>query len=322
MTSAATDADNPQTDDRFQTARTLFFVIGAQKSGTTWMSKFMHDHPQIAVPAWKETNYWNIAEGWADVDYRLVAHQSKRDSESPIYTRFREIFRRESRAKDKAVTRALAAARNPAAPHGEYADLLFSDQAKTAQAHGELCPQYALLKPETYREMSQLGPNVRFIFIMRDPVERFISGVRHTLRKSLGRENVTQDAISKGVVETLNAPKSLALRRSDYRLTITDLEQHVPQSHIAYFFYETFFDQNEVQRLCTFLGVDHVTADVGRQVHKGAGSEAKVTQADKARIAGHLSEVYPFMRERFGDRIPEKWHASEALIAEGARAAG
>lgn len=49
-------------DPRFTAAPCIFFVIGAQKSGTTWLHEYFVRHRDVAVPAWKETNYWNRVE--------------------------------------------------------------------------------------------------------------------------------------------------------------------------------------------------------------------------------------------------------------------
>lgn len=40
-----------------------FLVIGAQKSGTTTLFKYMHHHPQLYLPAQKETNFFAIEDG-------------------------------------------------------------------------------------------------------------------------------------------------------------------------------------------------------------------------------------------------------------------
>mgnify|MGYP001814643827 CR=1 FL=1 len=37
-------------DPRFDDVGCLFFVIGAQKAGTTWLSRYFLEHPHVSVP--------------------------------------------------------------------------------------------------------------------------------------------------------------------------------------------------------------------------------------------------------------------------------
>jgi len=38
-----------------------FFVVGAEKSGTTWLADMLRQHPQVFIPAQKELHYFNRA---------------------------------------------------------------------------------------------------------------------------------------------------------------------------------------------------------------------------------------------------------------------
>lgn len=40
------------------TSDTMFFVLGAQKAGTTWLHKYLSGHPQVSMGPVKEYSYF------------------------------------------------------------------------------------------------------------------------------------------------------------------------------------------------------------------------------------------------------------------------
>ena len=53
-------------------ARTVFFVVGCQKSGTTWVYQCLRDHPEIALPLtrreWRQAVRWAKDSGLTNLD--------------------------------------------------------------------------------------------------------------------------------------------------------------------------------------------------------------------------------------------------------------
>jgi hypothetical protein len=191
--------------------------------------------------------------------------------------------------------------------HSVYCDLLFAGYRKE-KAVGEITPGYCRCNEEDFAEMASLAPNVRFIFIMRDPVSRLWSGCRHRLRLELGRDGTTTDAVAERLLSSLVEPGHAAFELSSYDHTIRSLENVVSPDKIAYFFYETLFQQSEIDRLCTFLGVEHVPAAIDKKVHVGADASGSMPP-DVARQAREaLRPTYEFCKAKFGTLPPEWQH--------------
>ena len=38
---------------------TVVYGVGATKAGTSWLYRYLHDHPDCAMPAVKEAHYWD-----------------------------------------------------------------------------------------------------------------------------------------------------------------------------------------------------------------------------------------------------------------------
>lgn len=299
-------------DPRFAAVPTVFFVIGAQKAGTTWLSHYLKSHAQVSVPEWKEHDYWNMVQGRPHASRMLQAQARRRESPSVLRSVLGILPFTLYARRQRAITLALEAAAAPQAPYSAYADVILENARAGTKAAGEICPEYALLQAETYAKMAALSPNVRFVFLMRDPVSRFISGVRHSLRKRLGKQPISEEQLSKALLQyTVEGNRPLALSR--YDVTISALEKAVPPENILYVYFEEMFAQDQVKRVCDFLGIDFIPGKIDDRANTAGSKAAPVRAQDRSTIAKALSPVYAFMLERAGDALPSKWRESAAL---------
>ncbi len=302
-----------QVDPRFDEVGCLFFVIGAQKAGTTWLSRYFLEHPNVSVPYWKEHNYWNMVEGKPNPGRMLMAQIKRRESEGVLRKAVATLpFTRHAK-RQRAITLALRAADAPFPPYSAYADVIMENVTDQTAAAGELCPQYALLAPETYQKMSQLSKNTRFIFMMRDPVSRMVSQARHSLRKEAKSAKTPEDSLSELLQNLAQRAKAGHLTRSSYDKTIARLEERVPQENILYVFFEDLFNQDQVKRICSFVGAPFVPGDVARKRNVAGKNAVAVRAEDRCQMARALKPVYDFSIKRFGSELPSKWQESAAL---------
>ncbi|MEM9576066.1 MAG: sulfotransferase [Pseudomonadota bacterium] len=310
MTAHAAYLESSQeVDARFASVDCVFFVIGAQKAGTTWLSHYFKAHPNVSVPEWKEHDYWNMVEGRPNASRMLQTQKARREKPSALRSLAAALPFTLHARRQRAITLALKATQAPFAPYSAYADVILENKGDKTQAAGEICPEYALLKSDTFARMAALSPNVRFIFLMRDPVSRFISGARHSLRKKLGKTPPTPQDLSDFIGRFHK--RTVALSRYDQ--TIAALEEAVPADRILYVFFEDLFDQTQVKDICAFLGVPFVPGRIHRKSNIAGKSAVPVSAEDRARIAGVLKPVYDFAKRRFGTRLPQKWQESAAL---------
>ena len=112
-------------------------VIGAYKCGTTMLQRFLEQHPDVFVPTVKEPNYWAFA-GMSDAE--CSAHPSARWS-----------------IRDAA----------------DY--LALFDGASDADVVAEVSPEYLPSTHARIRLAEIADERVRFVVILRDPVDRAYS---------------------------------------------------------------------------------------------------------------------------------------------------
>ena len=284
-------------DPRFAAPRCLFWGIGAQKAGTTWLHDYLSSHPDVRVPrVFKEQQYWNHVRAPHDA-HILPRGRAARLAEE-VRTHLLPRLKRDG-ATGEWAARQRAVAR-PRADHRDHATALFAHWQGEA-AVGEITPGYARLGPGTFAEMAALSPRARFFFVMRDPVSRALSAARMAAKLTGGGPG---DAIARA----LAGEDTTLLEFSDYARTLHALEAAGVMGRTAVFFYETLFRQPQIDRLCAHLGVSPHPADTDRVVFSFAREAAPDdAPALEAELRRRLAPVYTAVRARFGDDVPEAW---------------
>lgn len=128
-----------------------FLVVGAAKSGTTAIHHYLGQHPQIFLPAQKETNFFAFVG-------EEVRFEGPGDEEM---------------------------ARVTITDFEEYGSLFAG--ASEDQVSGEVSPWYMYFE-RSAANINTLIPGVRLIFVLRNPVERAFSSYLHVVRH--GREKL------------------------------------------------------------------------------------------------------------------------------------
>jgi hypothetical protein len=127
-----------------------FLCIGAHKGGTTWLYQQLDSHPDFWMPPVKELHYFDQL---SRVKRSNPPHcRDKRDF------RFWESLHRLS-----------------AKPHIDLENYGRLFEPKGSLLSGDISPNYSTLSSEHIRQIVGHFPNLKVIFLARDPVERFWS---------------------------------------------------------------------------------------------------------------------------------------------------
>lgn len=284
---------------------TLFFGMGAMKSGTTWLHDYLQKNADVHFPPVKEVHYWDVSQNKSDRHhYRAKATQLVEASTQLLESNIAEIPRRIEQ-----VNRALSALKiyaNSDAKHMEYKNYLL-DNFEGQKAVGDLTPSYCTLDQKTLIEMSSLASNVKFMFIMRDPIERLWSAIRMRASQVSANQRELVKHCEKIVTELQYKTDHFMLTRSDYKRTISVLDKTIKPENIAYIFYEKLFSNETLKSLCTFLGVRFNKLEGPTEViRKGDG--VALSDSTKQILYELLKEQYTFLENRFGLEIPSKWY--------------
>jgi hypothetical protein len=271
------------------------YGIGATKAGTSWLFDQLARHPDCHLRGLKEIHYFDLAEAGG------FAYRQKSLARAAA---------RHRPGKGGGDSR-LAAIRDwqdtfgtGTADDGAY--LAYLNRGRQGQpVIGDVTPAYSMLTEETYRRMADLAPVTRFIYIMRDPVERVWSHLRMTAKRAAKVGGDVAQLLQDQAAQVLAGAHEGIARRSDYARTVQALDAAVPQASILYLFFETLFSSRTAERIASFLGISPFEGRYDEVVHKGTAMDFDPDL--RARLRAHLDPQYQFVTARFSGQVPDSW---------------
>lgn len=295
------------------TNKTMLFCIGAQKAGTSWLYMNLSVHPECYMPV-KEVNYFDTAGNPKRAERVLKRHNGY--LESALERNSSKLDRKNIQKRLKTKRAHLDLLEQFASFRGDDSDYLYflTKGSDGKPLVGDITPNYSPLTRAEFARMAQLSPNSRFLFLMRDPVDRLWSATRMSaeLREKnlIGEKGVSSDDVFlKRCLKRLDATtKGEVLRdpsMSNYKLTMQELEAAVPQGQIMTMFFEDLFEQSSFDKICDFLGIAPVPAQT--ETVKFPGRKLSLPADRYADVYKWLSEQYDWAAERYGDKLPKRW---------------
>lgn len=287
-------------------------VLGAVKAGTTWLYDALAQHPDCHLREVKEVNYFLLLGQGAD--HWARAHKA-RDTEA-----MRARLSREGNAKTRArlaarieTREALMALPQEGADPAHQAYLAFlTEGRKRARVVADISPQYATLDRKAFAQMVALGPEVRLVYLLRDPVDRAWSDTRMWVSRRAQRFG--QDGGVARMYEVfdtlLDGGRTDISVNGDYARTLEELEAVVPPAQLHLSFYEELFGDRELERLAQFLGIRRIKADARKRVH--AGEPMPLDEGRRARAATVFAPQYRAVARRMERPLPRRWQENFA----------
>src|SRR2546421_8253693 len=143
-----TGAERDEEENRFLRgdARPDFMCVGAQKSGTSWLYQQLCSHPDFWMPPIKELHYFDL------LSRTKMADPQPRDERDACF--FEKI--KDLRAR----------------PHIDLENYARLFESKGQLLSGDMTPAYSMLNDEIVDPIIDYFPNLKVIFLVRDPVER------------------------------------------------------------------------------------------------------------------------------------------------------
>ena len=255
---------------------TFLLGVGAQKAGTSWL----HDQLQRR----------------SDADFGFLKEYHVFDAlELKRFASFRP--KRPSPLKWRTWRRARFIARPE-----RYFDY-FAARLKPPRIRltGDITPSYAGLSAESYQRIqqgfAQRGVKTRAVFIMRDPVERFLSQQRMQLRKrGLLTPAHEIEHLDKASLKLLKRESP----RNDYPATLDALRGGLAESEIFIGLYETLFTAATHRELCRYLGIPEQIPDVNQRVNASQATTSVQVEVLQ-RLGRHFSPLVAAVEKRCPD---------------------
>jgi hypothetical protein len=266
---------------------TLLIGIGAQKSGTSWVSRYFADHKSVFMSPIKELHLFDAetsAYSWKHVTFinkfRKLAESLDDDQFcGENYLKLCTYLYRIGMINDESMYKRF-----------------FSEFRNEEKVVCEISPAYSTLSTVEFRTMAEIHHTVKFLFIMRNPVNRFWSQLKYkSMREKFNHLEKFEDYLSDPIF-TL---------RTDYRRTITELLSVVDKNNVHFIFYENLFSDQAITSLCAFLDIDYMQADFSNRVNPTFADEIDASRRQRAFSKFHF--VYEYINDYFKGEIPLSW---------------
>lgn len=278
----------------------FFCVLGLPKTGTTWLAEYLRSHPQAFIPAIKELQVFSRRfrkdlYDWLDqLMLRNLANSQAKASELPPQTKQRlELLEMQA---DIAYM-----------PHIENLDVMIDEyrsvfRKRVTNKHavfGELSTTYCVLPKKGLEALDSVFPQTKYVIIVRDPVERYWSHLKHQAKVKKNIDPVQYHNRYSNDTELLEI--------SDYRTIVEKIQGVIPPDRLHIALYENLFlekDHSALKNITDFLGLSFIPADLGKVVYAGQS----VTMPDDLRLEAtqRYNDSYLFGAELFGE-TPKGW---------------
>jgi hypothetical protein len=278
----------PRTAQAGEPSKTFVLGVGAQKCGTTWLHSYLAGAPNVDVGVVKEYHVWDTIA--------IPACRRFRVEGSYLLNRLRHPFDRVTPVKQRLQ-------RRPELYFDYFAGLLGRNGIEVT---ADITPAYCGLPVEilsTIREgFAARGISTRAVFLMRDPVDRVWSHFRMLKQreKSEGREAGFYAGTE---AELPHFAQTEDCRfRTDYPTTIANLRAVFPERDIHFGFYETMFQEPEIERLSRFVGITPRPTHAKKKVFEGSAlglsaSKWEETREVLAPIYRACAELFPITKD-------------------------
>lgn len=280
----------------------LLIGLGAMKAGTTWLYEYLRMNPEIHFSNLKEVHYFDVLNYPHD-QHHLVSKVNR-------LHKFLDAVKQKSSNElsdavndfDK-VSNEIRMYKNSDGKHKEYKEFLFLNYKKQ-KLIGDITPSYCFSSKQVISEMLSLANDVRFIFIMRDPIERLWSAIR--MRAKQQTELSFDDSCDLIVNELLSNPAHPMLTRSDYIRTLDNLESVVPHDKFLCVFYEEMFSKKVCKKISNFLDVSYIEPNLLSAVNQGESLDLDDRTYNS--LYSMLECQYVYLKKKFGESLPDSWN--------------
>ena len=241
-----------------------FLCIGLHKGGTTWLYQQLDAHPDFWMPPLKELHYFD--------QLGRVQRSSS------------------SRCRDERDGRFLESINSLSAkPYIDFQHYARLFEAKGPLLSGDISPNYSTLSNEVIRRIIRYFPNLKVIFLARDPVERIWSHLSMEVHyHQIEAFDVTDiDAVNRNLLR-----RGMLLRSYPSAIVARWTRYVHPDRFRIYFFDDLLRNPTELRRsILDFLGAD--PAKPGSRMPAEYNSWAKMEKLQLTdKVRSHLAQFF------------------------------
>jgi len=244
-----------------------FMCIGAPRAATTWVHKSLQADPQVFLPKRKEVHFYDEppADNGGDSDLRW-SDPFTFDVQNPAHLRW----------------------------------YWYQYRHAGTRLAGDITPLYSTLSAERIAIIREHMPDLKLIYILRNPIDRAWSG----LRKSAWYQKGTAFLESKEeewILQQVLRPEVLV--RGDYPRAIANWESVFPEEQFLYLFFDDVREGPEacLDQMYDFLGLAQPERQFAQTATKkvNAAPEKPMPDYVKRALRQHYEKQIEELESRF-----------------------
>ena len=277
--------------------------LGAQKTGTSWLSNYLRSLNNTDFGFLKEYHVFDSRElvEFEQFKKNYINNTLKKlSSSNPLGKSGKDNLSRLSMIQDYEVY------------FNYFAGILAK---KDCILSADITPSYAGLGVQTLKMINDSfklrNINVIALFMMRDPVYRLKSYVSMEFRrqKVIPTHKQEIDAMQH-VLKRVDVKGERTFSRGNYKSTVQNIKA-VFSGNSIFIFYEELFQENTIRNLCRRLNLDYKLPEFDKPVNV---SKTKNVLSDEEikEFTYYYKDIYEFCFQQFGEeRIKKLWSCSK-----------
>ena len=295
-----------------------FLGIGAARTGTTWLHANLRRHPQIWVAPPKELHYFDRSTQYPSPSFLATDNLPGRLFGRGLHNASwrRRLRGRIARAfMEMDVQRVAWDCRLFLGTYNDdwYASLFRAGEGKVK---GEITPSYSILDRLDVARVARLMPDVKLVYIIRNPIEQIWSWLAHEAQLKGGR---LSSCSTDDLVRAANSPG--VFLRADFLRTVKIWLEFFCREQFFIGFHDDIEADPEafLAAVLSFLGVDasskHLTSAVHERFNAGAGGD--MPEAFEVYLARTLLPQLEAMADSLGGHA-RRWLAdAQQILSSG-----
>lgn len=241
-----------------------FLIVGAAKSGTTSLFKYLNQHPEVFIPQLKECRFFS---------------NIPRDFTGLQNTKTQQILDEARRNIPRSIE--------------EY-EALFSG-ATNKKALGDISPDYLYYYEESIKNIVKyLGNKVKIVIILRNPIERAESFYYHAIRESM--ENLSFEEAIKAEPTRIANNWWVGYHLIQYGYYYKQVKAYLDNfDHVKVYLYDDLKKsaRSVMQDIYSFIGVDKFVPDTrGKYNSTGINRNTLFRMIATSRLVGSSLKWY------------------------------
>lgn len=269
-----------------------FLCIGSQKSGTTWLYDQLERHPQIWLPPIKELHYFDRPTDKRLLNNIFSTKLKGKFVRSSLKTLFEKghvswliwfIFQRRCDSYYKGLFRPIK-----------------------GQICGEVTPAYAMLNPDTIAHIAKFSPDLKLIYLLRNPIDRIWSQMNMFRRRSDTRGDISDE-------EVMAIKKDKLFGHTRYIAHIERWTEHFDGSKLFIGFFDQIKEEPSqlIQDVFSFLEIDasYSSPELQNGLVKPSnqGCHGVISSKLEYELTQQLLPEIEALHRRFENKYTQRW---------------